>query len=305
MVVTDFYQPAETVTQRSLDWLDSGAVTEGNPFFLYLHYMDPHDPFMDPSAPAGGYARVRLGDPDPELMKEQGVDIIADMKKAYSREIEHLDQYLGELFAGLKERGLYENSLILLTSDHGEEFYDHKSWWHGRTLYEELCRIPYILKMPGQKEAGIVNTDFARHVDIAPTFLKFAGIAASDKMPGKALYEDGIFTNALTPSVYAENDFEGNILKSVHGKDGMKLITANEDNKRGLAATELYNLVDDYLEQKNLADDPAQDGAEGSLQTEIVHYQDVIKNNTVEKQSVEGVSSEVQEQLGGLGYLDE
>jgi arylsulfatase A-like enzyme len=159
--------------------------------------------------------------------------------------------------------------------------------------------------MPGQKEAGTQNPDFARHVDIAPTFLKFAGIAASDKMPGKALYEDGIFTNALTPSVYAENDFEGNILKSVHGKDGKKLITANEDNKRGLATTELYNLVDDYLEQNNLAQDPAQDPAKNTLEKDIADYQNVIKNNAAEKQSVEGVSSEVKEQLGGLGYLDE
>jgi arylsulfatase len=307
MIVFDFYQPAETVTQLTLDWVDSGAVPEGNPFYLYLHYMDPHDPYMDPEAPAGGYARVRLNDPDPEaMMQKDNTDIIGDMKRAYNREIEHLDKYLGELFEGLKQRGIYEDSLILIVADHGEEFFDHNSWWHGRTLYEEQCRIPYIMKLPGNREAGTENTDYARHVDIAPTFLHFAGLSPAPGMPDKPLYDkDGsVFTNALISYVYSENDFEGNILKAVHDKNKMKLITANEDNPRGLETVELYNLIDVYLEQENLAEDPTQAETKAQLEGVIEEFQEVIKNNAAEPQSIDSVSPELQDQLGGLGYLE-
>ncbi len=119
IVVTDYYQPAPVVKDAALGFLDSKERPADAPFFLFAHFMDPHDPFMEPDTRVGGYGRKRLGnDIDPELYLDK-------MRRAYIGEIEFLDKSLGELFAGLKERGLYDNTLIVITADHGEEFHEH------------------------------------------------------------------------------------------------------------------------------------------------------------------------------------
>ena len=292
--ITEFYQPAEVVTREGLAWVDAKQAPGGIPFFLYLHYMDPHDPFIDPDAPQGGYARVRNSNPDPEQFLEP-------MKKAYVRGINHLDTGLQQLFDGLRQRGLYDNALIVLTSDHGEEFYDHEGWWHGQTLYEELCHIPLILKLPANAQAGQVNEDIARHIDLAPTMLRFAGLEKSAAMPGQPLVSlEGLAENAGIAYSYAENDFEGNELRSVRNKD-TKLIEA-KDNTRALEPVELYDLSADPKEQHTLAGQPEQAALEETLKQTIETYQQVIAGTAAEPAGAVD-TTELQEQLGGLGYL--
>ncbi|MBI3117697.1 MAG: sulfatase, partial [Candidatus Hydrogenedentes bacterium] len=295
MNVYDFYQPAEVVTGLALEWLDTKTPPADTPFYLYLHYMDPHDPFMDPESPEGGYARVRMEHPDPDKFTEP-------MKKAYVREIEYLDQWLARLFEGLKQRGLYDNSLIVFTADHGEEFFEHHGWWHGQTLYDEVTKVPLLLKLPANKEAGVVNEDLARHIDLAPTLLKFAGIDKPAVLPGIVLYDPASgFGNAGTAFSYAENDFEGNVLQSVRSKS-MKIINANADNPRQLAPVELYDVAQDPREQQNLAGKPEAVPAQEGLQQVVADYQKVIEENAAEPSG--GVDTgNVDEQLKSLGYL--
>jgi len=295
MRVTDFYQPAEAVTREALAWLDEKRVPEGVPFYLYLHYMDPHDPFMDPDAPTGGYARASMEHPDPELE--------VPMRNAYHKEIEHLDRYLAALFTGLKERGLYDGALIVFTADHGEEFFDHEGWWHGYTLYDEMVHIPLMLKLPGNAHAGETNLDLARHVDLAPTMLHFAGLPKGGAMPGQTLYDTaGVFTNATIGYSYAHNDFEDNLLRAVRTKE-KKLITANENNVSGLAPVELYDLTKDPHEQENLAGQPAQAETQNKLQEMLSHYRKVVEENAAEPAGDVSISSDAAAQLESLGYL--
>ncbi len=297
LVVTEFYQPAEVVTGEALDWLDSGAVPEGVPFYLFLHYMDPHDPFMDADKPGVGYARVRLGNPDPSLREP--------MQKAYNDEIEYLDTYLSELFDGLRRRGLYDDALIVFTADHGEEFYDHEGWWHGQTLYDELMHVPLIVKLPGNARRGQTNAYLARHVDIPVTFIHFAGLKRPEAMPGKALFgENNTDANADTLFVYAELDFENNILQGVRTYD-TKVIHANADNPRRFDPVEFYDLAADPLEHHNLAgqQNPRKDDQQ-KLEEVLEGMLRFTRENAAVPVLDSGMTSDIKQRLEALGYLD-
>ncbi len=296
IVVTDYYQPAPVVKDAALGFLDSAARPADAPFFLFAHFMDPHDPFMDPDTRVGGYGRKRLGNEiDPELYLDK-------MRRAYIGEIEFLDKSLGELFAGLKERGLYDNALIVITADHGEEFHEHGGWWHGQTLYDEQTHIPYIVKLPGNARAGEVNTHLARNLDLAPTFLHFAGLEKGAMMQGQSLFDAaGEYTNASIGYSYAENNFEGILLQAVR-TTGHKLIRANEGNKRGLPPVALYDMAADGSEQSNLAGNGALAEVETLLNGTIDAYLKICEENAVDPSQVK-IDASTLESLEAIGYI--
>ncbi len=294
--ITDYYQPAETITDITLDWLDSEEAKNDAPFYLYIHYMDTHDPFMEHDNPGIGYARARKENPDPERHK-------APMRDAYASEIEYLDYHLGRLFDGLKERALYDNTVIVFVSDHGEEFYDHGGWWHGMTLYEEQLRVPLLIKFPDNEHAGQVNKDMARLVDIAPTVLHFAGLPTGADMSGQPLYDTaGIFTNATIAYSFAENDFEGNLQQAVRSLDAA-LLLANEDNPRGVAPVEFYDMREDPEQQQNLADVPTFAEQIAQLKEVIEQYWQMILENAPEPTDDADIDPQLQQQLEALGYM--
>lgn len=293
--VRDFYQPAEDVTSRAVDWLDSEARPSDAPFLLFLHYMDPHDPYMDHTDPGVGYARVRLGtDLDPAKYREL-------FQRVYNGEIEHFDASLGNLVQELKDRGFYDNSVIVFTSDHGEEFCEHGGWWHGLTLYDEQIGIPLMIKLPGNQLAGETNAHMTRHVDLAPTLLQFAGLPPAPAMQGKSLFlADNLSAgNADGRITYSHLDFEGIVLQAARTMDA-KLIKANEGNKRGLLPVELYDVATDPGETNNLAgQNPTLEETMFGL---IDQMQAAALENAVEPQAVADTSA-LEEELGALGYL--
>lgn len=308
MNVREAYQPAEVVTERALEWIASGAAPQGTPFYLYLHYMDTHDPYMDPDAPKGGYARATMDKPSPELDQA--------MEKAYCLEILHLDKHLGELFEGLKRHGLYDNSLIVLTADHGEEFCDHGGWWHGQTLYDEVLHVPMIIKLPGNAHAGEMSESLARHIDLVPTMLHFAGVEKTPAMPGQALFDaQNNVTNADIQFSYAHNDFETNRIHALRSLN-MKLIESEEGQKyhRGLPPVELYDLTNNAEESwsKNLAGDaayaPVRAQYEAALATRggstPAAPDQTLPTPETEPAASEPDSAAMEEQLGALGYVN-
>ena len=295
IVVTDYYQPAPVVKDAALGFLDSTERPADAPFFLFAHFMDPHDPFMDPDTRKGGFGRKRLGNPDP-------AEYLDKMRAAYIGEIEYLDQYLGELFAGLKERGLYDDTLIVITADHGEEFHEHGGWWHGQTLYDEQTHVPYIVKLPGKARAGEVNSHLARNLDLAPTFLHFAGLPKGAMMQGQSLFDAaGEFTNASIGYSYAENNFEGIVLQAVRTTTH-KVIRANEGNKRNLPPLALYDLAADSKEQSNRAGDAALAEVEALLNGTIEAYLKICEENAVDPSQVT-IDAGTLEALDAIGYI--
>lgn len=232
-----FYQEAGLVTQAAVSWLEEHR---GERFFLFLHYMDPHEPYFE--HPYDGRAHRGWESLDPSYG--------ATVRRVYDGEVEHMDAAIGDLLAWLRQEGLYEDALIVFTSDHGEEFLEHGGWDHGATLYEEQIHVPLLIKYPDGERAGSVVPALSRSLDIAPTILDVAACTIPQTMQGQSLY------SGSTPPAYAfaETLGEGrnNPLWAVRG-ERYKWVRALPGNSRGLPEGALYDLWADPLEQVNLA----------------------------------------------------
>jgi arylsulfatase A-like enzyme len=238
-----YYQDANIVDAAVLQWLEQRPPT---PFFLLIHYMDPHDPYFE--HPYNGHGVARVIDPDPAPARKN------ELRALYTRDVAYLDQYLDHLFSQLKALGLYDESVIVLTADHGEEFQDHGGWWHGTSLYQEQVHVPLLVKRAREPRAGAAESRIARSLDIAPTVMAAAGLTIPASFEGRDLFA------APAPEsepLFAEEDFEGNVLASLR-VGAWKVITANPANPRGLKPVELYNLSEDPNERHDRsADEPA------------------------------------------------
>ena len=235
MYFQNYYQDAQVVSENVGPWLD-GHPPE--PFFLFIHYMDPHDPYFD--IPYNGHGVARVMTPDPPVSQAE------ELHKLYLGNFYYLDDHLRSLFDKMRASGLYDRSVIAMTADHGEEFQEHGGWWHGTALYQEQVHVPLIIKRPGESQKGTRRTEIARSIDIGPTLVSAAGLK-----PPQSFMGTDLFGSPAADPLFAEEDLEGNRLTSINVGD-WKLITANPGNPRGLAPVELYNLADDPKEKKNL-----------------------------------------------------
>jgi arylsulfatase A-like enzyme len=246
--VHHYYQPAEVVTATVRDWLDHRPPGK-EPLFLFVHYMDPHDPYFVHPFNGEGYARVANPNPPAELAEK--------LHRIYAGEVAYLDEHLGVLFDDLRKRGLWDQTLVVLTGDHGEEFHEHGGWWHGTTLYDEQVHVPLLVKPARYTGPGKVVEELATSLDITPTVLASARLPLPGALQGHPLPLDGGIPSARQ-SVFAEEDLEGNVLQAVRTRES-KLISANPGNPRGLAPEELYDLTRDPGEHTNtVATAPAQ-----------------------------------------------
>jgi arylsulfatase A-like enzyme len=165
------------------------------PYFLYLHFMDPHIDYDPPAAwwspaalayegPVDGQSGTLRDATRGKAYVQSDADT-AQWCELYSNEVSYLDHQLGRLLDGLAERGLYtENTLLVFTSDHGEQFGEHGLWEHG-DLHIENVRVPLMLRAPGQAPA--VRDDAVSLLDIAPTVLARLGLPPLPHAEGRAL----------------------------------------------------------------------------------------------------------------------
>lgn len=226
-----FYRDGRTVNALGLEMLDAIGNDE---FFLYLHYMEPHDPYFGSE---GNFARVSQANPPPSVRDA--------MLAAYREEVTRWDTMLGDLLEALDARGLRDRVDIVVTADHGEEFHDHGGWWHGETLYQEQIHIPLVAA--GPSFAPSVVSTMTRQIDIAPTLLHAAGIDAPASWEGRSLLDPDFDLEV----VIAEEDHNGNDLKAIR-RGNEKLILANPNNPRGLNEREGFDLDTDPGEQTPL-----------------------------------------------------
>lgn len=194
---------SERLNQRVFRWLDERDASK--PFFLYVHTVDPHDPYIAspelrekfaPGVDLDRYFRRAPHSPPQGavllefdiLDEEPGEEVAPDLSRLYDAEVAANDRSFGELLERLKKDGLYESSLIVMVSDHGEEFHEHGLWRHGRTLYEEQLEVPLVMHLPGGEKRGQRVSAQVAHIDMFSTLLEIAGAAVPDN-DGRSLFQ--------------------------------------------------------------------------------------------------------------------
>jgi arylsulfatase A-like enzyme len=149
---------------------------KSEPFFLYLHYMDVHNPYNPP----GAYAEMYKGPLKSRAYPEKQVRLMG----RYDGAIRYLDNNLGELFSFLKEEKLYDDLAIVVLADHGEQFMEQGRQGHGYHLFNEELRVPLMIKAPGR--AGAIDQPVSL-VDLYPTMLELAGVPLAKPVQGVSL----------------------------------------------------------------------------------------------------------------------
>jgi arylsulfatase A-like enzyme len=286
--VENYYQPADVVTKHGSDWI--AARDKGRPFFMFLHFMEPHDPYFVHPYNGEAYARVANPNPDPALADKY--------RTTYDGAIRFLDGELAKFFQDLRAKGLYDDTMIVLTADHGEEFHEHGGWWHGTTLYDEQLAVPLIVKPPRGGAAGVVNDAMVSSLDIAPTIIQSAGAAVPPTMVGKPL---GLGTGAPAPRdhSFAESELEGNSLQA-YRSGGMKVIHANPGNPRGLPEHQLFDVASDPGEQQDLIS--TRTDVANKLTADMSAVQSHAESIAVESTGT-SIDAASEERLRALGYV--
>jgi len=230
---------AREVVDGVLDYLDHRP---SRPLFLYVHLLDPHGPY---GAPYGPFRKAFLPGPDASA-QERNVAL-------YDGEIAYVDHHFGRLLERLKADGLYEDAFIFVMSDHGEEFGDHGGHGHGHTLYDELLRVPLILRQPGAQGAGTIVRQPVRLLDVLPTLADELGFQAPVDVDGRSF--SGLLSRRQTasyePLLFAELLSKGHAITSLVEGD-RKLIRRRLPEAR--SGDQVFDLSADPGERVNLAE---------------------------------------------------
>jgi len=243
----------EEIIGPAIDWMEEN---QDKKFFVYLHMVDPHSPYDPPepyrskfdqgfqSAISGDH-----GDKSYRRVKSLNETDIRHITDLYDGEVAYTDACFGYLVRRLKKLGRYDDTLIVFTSDHGEEFWEHGGWGHGKNLFLEQLHIPLIMKFRKNRGAGTVVKSRIQSLDIMPTILGAMGLAAPEQGEGVDLY-NAIFQGGSLEQrkILSETKKNRNRLYSlVTGR--YKYILRKEP----LFQEKLFDLQQDPLEKENRA----------------------------------------------------
>jgi arylsulfatase A-like enzyme len=172
----------------------------------------------------------------------------------YDATIRAADRMVEQLLDQLDRLGLEEDTLVLITSDHGEEFMEHGSVWHMKTVYEELIRVPLLIRVPGIKGGARVKTCVSQ-VDVMPTLLELMGVECPASVQGRSLVSLLRGEPEKDRFVYAETRMPTKSSRACIIREGWKYIEGSQDESLRYPAPapfEVYNLAEDPGEQNNL-----------------------------------------------------
>ena len=224
------------------------------------------------------------------------------VKDLYDGEILWTDSQIGLLIEHLKDLGLWQDTLLVLLADHGEEFQEHGSVHHIRTLYEEVLRVPILIRPPGGRGADTRPRvpERIRNIDIAPTILDIAGVEVPDGFEGTSLrplmYEAGSDRRVFAHTQRHMSD------KAALIEDNMKLIYTWAPGQEG---TELYDLAEDHVERNDLTADEASTADE--LTEKLLDEIQRMKKWSVDRDLIRvptTLTDEQVEHLKALGYVN-
>ena len=257
---------ADAVVGRALAWLQDRKA----PWFLWVHCFDPHVPY-DP----------------PEPFKTQYKN------HSYEGEIAFTDSELGRLFDHLEKNGLYESTLVVLTSDHGESLGEHGEETHGYFAYNTTLHVPLIIRAPGLKPGR--EDSFVSHIDILPTVCSLLKIRPPKNLQGRSLLSARGRTNQETRPVYFES------LYPYYSRGWAPLRGLIAQGKKFISSPipEVYDLEHDFQEEKNLAGTAPLDSWRKDLRSLIERF----SNPNPKPAAGLSIDREALEKLRSLGYI--
>jgi len=312
---------ADNVTDAALGWL---AANGSERHFLFVHYWDPHLPYDAPEPFMGRYrqaglaydpaiekvlaARKMLKGPAPKQHKQKLAALYA---AEYGAEISYTDQQIGRLLTGLEEQDLLENSLVILTADHGETMNEHENKiQHGKSVFDTEIRTPLIMRFPGGRSGGRRCDHLVSNIDVLPTLIDLLGLEAGEGMEGRSFA--GIVDGALPQRVpvFAEATqpwwngiFDNDPQWANRGKfqcvrtNRYKYLFRLPDRKFGL-----FDLQADPLEQHNLLLGEHDQAMARAMRTQLEQWRDDVRLKGTPQFTD---SFDVIEGLKSLGYVAE
>lgn len=276
---------SDTVTDRAIEWIDRTQ----SPFLLVVLAIDPHAPHNPPE----DLIEAELRKTPIESADDERQKFVATSRVHYRAEIAFNDISFGRLVDHLIQRGLLDDTVLVLTADHGEEFWEHGKYQHGQSLYDEVLRIPMIVRYPRSERAraGVRSDTPARLSDVMPTVLDLAGVAIPGSVRGRSLVDPEA---PPPPAIFSRLALDGHDLVSIRDHP-WKLI---RDERTG--QIQLFNLVDDPDERSSL-DDPVQQRRLEALLEMQLDDQIEFESGTARESEL---PEDVRESLRALGYLE-
>jgi arylsulfatase A-like enzyme len=291
------------VHERVVEILDDAS----EPFFLFAHYWDVHYDYIPPLPYSKKFGRKYRGRmtsnqfiKNPAINKKMNPRDLQHLVDLYDGEISWVDSYIGKLIDELKQRGLYDRTIIVLTSDHGDEFFEHGEKGHQHSLYEELLHVPLIMRIP-EAEGGQRITDRVQLIDVMPTLLQLLGVAAPEGLQGRS------FTPLLAGEGWEEQPAFSELTEATKVRDAKKRsnswaiyrgqykLTLFEENYYPI---EIYDLVNDPGEKEPIVDRELASRLLADYQQWLDAVPSAEGNQTIELD--EGIG----EMLESLGYLN-
>ncbi|MEN8164225.1 MAG: sulfatase [Acidobacteriota bacterium] len=262
------YPHMEEMVSRVATWLDEQPQ---QPFFLYLQPMNVHGPYRVPKEARSNV----LGRPPGREFRYYGDLMNGILRKGkfesrdqvpgpyleslidkYDTAIRYSTDQLGELFAVLSRHQLYEDTLIIVTADHGEELFDHGGFSHGWSLHRESLHVPLFIKLPGQSDGGVVEAP-VELIDLYPTILEAAGILTDLDLDGRSLVPlilgKADPESDQEPERLTQTAWKGRCVARGISAQGFRLIEIERNYERVKNVIRMYDLAGDPREEEDVS----------------------------------------------------
>ena len=261
---------AQSLNEQAIPALERLLADDDKPFFLFLRHMDPHAPYLPPEPYERIFYHGDECDPTNESMKPvlafkpfrdflaswlpPGITDQAYVTAQYDGAIAYMDAAIQTIFTALESRGVLDETIVAVNGDHGETLYEHDCFFDHHGIYDNVLHVPLILRYPVKLPAGQRVDGFNQHKDLVPTLLELAEIDAGIDFDGRSLLP-------MVRGEVASHESEFYITECTwmrkHGwrTPQWKLILALEPDFHFKPAVELYNLVEDPAENRNVAEE--------------------------------------------------
>ena len=299
---------APLLTSKGIQWIENNS---SHPFFLYLHYMDVHGPYRPPSPYNSIFFKDRfykeikklpLSQTDegdnaiPRYIYEDGHEEVGYYIAKYDGGIRFTDEYIGKLLNYLKGSGIYDDTLIVFTADHGEYLGEHGKYFvHGGPPWESVIKVPLLIKLPYQKKGRIV-TSMVSTMGIAPTILSFLNFPVPSTMEGKnfvaLLKENTEYSSSPVISI-SGNPARGSWYVSLRTEE-FKVIHGGVKGKELIS---FYNLLEDPGERVDLGEEKIPPGLLSLLKKKEKEMHETLRF------SISKLDEETRKRLRSLGYV--